>query len=114
VINLGSICSYMAYVNGTPYSGSKGAIKLYTQGLAADLAADGIRVNGLAPGVIATPMTEETRSKPERLAGFLARTPLGRVGEPEELVGPVLFLASDLSSYVTGHMLAVDGGFLAD
>jgi NAD(P)-dependent dehydrogenase (short-subunit alcohol dehydrogenase family) len=66
------------------------------------------------PGVIATPMTEPTRADPSRLAGFLQRTPMGRVGQPEELVGPVLFLASDaLSSYVTGVTLPVDGGFLA-
>ncbi len=113
VVNMGSICSYISYANVAGYAASKGAVKMITKGLAVELAADGIRVNGLAPGVIATPMTEATRNDPERLGGFLAKTPMGRVGEPEELIGPVLFLASDLSSYVTGHMLAVDGGFLA-
>jgi NAD(P)-dependent dehydrogenase (short-subunit alcohol dehydrogenase family) len=67
----------------------------------------------IAPGVIETPMTASTREDPERLAGFMARTPLGRVGQPEELVGPVIFLASPMASYVNGVILPVDGGFLA-
>jgi NAD(P)-dependent dehydrogenase (short-subunit alcohol dehydrogenase family) len=58
-------------------------------------------------------MTEATRDNPEAIARFMAHTPLGRVGQPEELVGPVLFLASDMSTYVTGAMLPVDGGYLA-
>jgi len=58
-------------------------------------------------------MTETTRNDPTRLAGFIGRTPLGRVGQPEELVGPVVFLASDMASYVSGVTLPVDGGFLA-
>ena len=72
-----------------------------------------MRVNAIAPGVIETPMTETTRNDPARLAGFLGRTPLGRVGQPEELVGAVVFLASDMASYVSGAILPVDGGFLA-
>jgi len=63
--------------------------------------------------VIATAMTEATRNDPARLAGFMSRTPLGRVGRPEELVGPVVFLVSDMASYVNGVTLPVDGGFLA-
>jgi NAD(P)-dependent dehydrogenase (short-subunit alcohol dehydrogenase family) len=70
-------------------------------------------VNALAPGVIETPMTTATRENPERLEKFLGRIPMGRVGQPEELVGPVVFLASSLSTYITGATLAVDGGFLA-
>jgi NAD(P)-dependent dehydrogenase (short-subunit alcohol dehydrogenase family) len=88
-------------------------VKLLTQALARDLAADGIRVNAIAPGVIETPMTASTREDPTRLAGFMTRTPLGRVGQPEELVGPVIFLASPMASYVNGAILPVDGGFLA-
>ncbi|WP_407151480.1 SDR family NAD(P)-dependent oxidoreductase [Bradyrhizobium sp. ORS 86] len=113
IINLGSIASFVGVADTLGYAPSKGGVKLLTQALARELAADGIRVNAIAPGVIATAMTEATRSDPARLAGFLGRTPLGRVGEPEELVGPVVFLASELASYVNGVTMPVDGGFLA-
>lgn len=113
IVNLGSIMSFVSAPRIVAYSATKGAVRQMTKGLAAELAADGIRVNAIAPGVIATPMTTETRADPQTLARFLAHTPLGRVGEPEELVGPVVFLVSELSSYVTGVTLPVDGGYLA-
>lgn len=113
IINLGSIASFLGVADTLGYAPSKGGVKLLTQALARELAADGIRVNAIAPGVIETAMTEATRNDPARLAGFLGRTPLGRVGQPEELVGPVVFLASELASYVNGVTLPVDGGFLA-
>lgn len=113
VINLGSIASFVGVADTLGYSPSKGGVKLLTQALARELAKDGVRVNALAPGVIETAMTEGTRNDPVRLAGFLGRTPLGRVGQPAELVGPVVFLASDMASYVNGATLPVDGGFLA-
>ncbi len=113
VINLGSIASFVGVADTLGYSPSKGGVKLLTQALARELAQDGVRVNALAPGVIETAMTEGTRNDPARLAGFLGRTPLGRVGQPAELVGPVVFLASDMASYVNGATLPVDGGFLA-
>jgi NAD(P)-dependent dehydrogenase (short-subunit alcohol dehydrogenase family) len=113
IINVASIASFVGVGGALGYSPSKGAVKLLTQALARDLAADGIRVNAIAPGVIATPMTASTREDPARLAGFMTRTPLGRVGQPEELVGPVIFLASSMASYVNGVILPVDGGFLA-
>ena len=113
IVNLGSIASF-AGVGGTlGYAPSKGGVKMLTQSLARDLARDGIRVNAIAPGVIETAMTESTRNDPARLAGFMSRTPLRRVGQPEELVGPVVFLVSDMASYVNGVTLPVDGGFLA-
>ncbi len=113
IINLASIASSIGIPNVVGYSPSKGAVKQLTQALAVELAKDGIRVNAIAPGVIETPMTSYTREAPERLEKFMARTPMARVGQPQELIGPVIFLASDMASYVTGVTLAVDGGFLA-
>ena len=113
IVNLGSIMSISAGPGLGAYAASKGAVLQLTKALAHDLAPDGIRVNVIAPGVIATPMTTVTRENPQAIGRFMAHTPLGRVGEPEELVGPVLFLASDMSSYVTGALLPVDGGYLA-
>ncbi|MBV7456074.1 glucose 1-dehydrogenase [Acidovorax sp. sif1233] len=113
IINVGSIASSTGIPNVVGYSPSKGAVKLMTQALAVELAKDGVRVNAIAPGVIETPMTSYTREAPERLDKFMLRTPMARVGQPEELVGPVVFLASGMASYVTGVTLPVDGGFLA-
>jgi NAD(P)-dependent dehydrogenase (short-subunit alcohol dehydrogenase family) len=113
IVNLGSIASFVGVGDTLGYAPSKGGVKLLTQALARDLARDGIRVNAIAPGVIETAMTEVTRNDPARLTGFVGRTPLGRVGQPEELVGPVVFLVSEMASYVSGVTLPVDGGFLA-
>lgn len=112
IVNLGSINSFATGPRATTYTASKGAVLQFTRALAAELAPEGIRVNGIAPGVIDTPMTEATRSDPAAIGRFMAHTPMGRTGKPEELIGPVLFLASDMSSYVTGAMLPVDGGYL--
>jgi NAD(P)-dependent dehydrogenase (short-subunit alcohol dehydrogenase family) len=113
IVNLGSIASFVGVGDALGYAPSKGGVKLLTQALARDLARDGIRVNAIAPGVIETAMTEVTRNDPAKLAGFVGRTPLGRVGQPEGLVGPVVFLVSEMASYVSGVTLPVDGGFLA-
>jgi NAD(P)-dependent dehydrogenase (short-subunit alcohol dehydrogenase family) len=113
IINMASIAAYAGQGASLAYSPSKGAIKMFTQSLAQELAPMGVRVNALAPGVIETPMTAVTRENPERLKTFMARIPLGRLGQTEDLVGPVIFLASDMSRYITGVTLAVDGGFLA-
>jgi NAD(P)-dependent dehydrogenase (short-subunit alcohol dehydrogenase family) len=113
IINIASIASSAGLPGTLGYSPSKAAVKLLTQSLAVELAKDGVRVNAIAPGVIETPMTASTREAPEKLERFMARTPMARVGQPEELIGPVVFLASAMSSYVTGVTLPVDGGFLA-
>lgn len=113
IINIASIAAYAGQAASLGYSPSKGAIKMFTQSIAQELAPAGVRVNALAPGVIETPMTAATRQDPSRLESFMTRIPMGRVGQTEDLVGPVIFLASDMSRYVTGITLAVDGGFLA-
>lgn len=113
IINIASIAAYAGQAASLGYAPSKGAIKMFTQSLAQELAPSGVRVNALAPGVIETPMTAATRDNPARLESFMARIPMGRVGQTQDLVGPVIFLASDMSRYVTGITLPVDGGFLA-
>jgi meso-butanediol dehydrogenase / (S,S)-butanediol dehydrogenase / diacetyl reductase len=113
IINIASGAAFIGQGGSLGYSASKGAIKMLTQSMAIDLGPDGIRVNALAPGVIETPMTEVTRANPERLARFMVRIPSGRLGQPQELVGPAVFLASELASYVNGVTLPVDGGTLA-
>mgnify|MGYP001336681938 CR=1 FL=1 len=113
VINIASGAAFIAQAGCIGYSGSKGAVRMLTQSMAVDLAHDGIRVNAIAPGVIETPMTEATRNDPRRLEAFLRRTPLARLGQPDEIAGPALFLASPMASYVTGVTLPVDGGMLA-
>ncbi len=112
VVNIGSIMSVRGGPGLAAYAASKGALLQLTRVLAQELAADGVRVNALAPGVIETEMTAATRANPEAIGRFLAHTPMGRVGKPEELVGPVRFLVSDAASYVTGALLPVDGGYL--
>jgi NAD(P)-dependent dehydrogenase (short-subunit alcohol dehydrogenase family) len=113
IINIASIASFVSTNTSVSYPVSKAGVRALTQTMATDLAKDGVRVNAIAPGTFATAMTEATRLNPTRSERFLTRIPMGRYGEPEELVGPVLFLASGMSSYVTGTTLVVDGGYLA-
>ena len=112
-MNLGSIASFIATPNNIAYNSSKGAVKLFTQSLAMELAADGVRVNAIAPGFMETRMTQATRDDADKLAYFLGKVPLGRAGQPEELIGAAVFLLSESASYVTGITLPVDGGLLA-
>jgi NAD(P)-dependent dehydrogenase (short-subunit alcohol dehydrogenase family) len=113
IINIASVAGFSGMGGALGYSPSKGAVRLFTQALARELAGDGIRVNAVAPGIIATEMSEFTRDNPARLSGLMAHTPMKRVGQPDEIAGPVVFLASAMASYVNGVILPVDGGYLA-
>ena len=115
IVNIASMMALIAYQPGaSAYAAAKAALAQWTRSLAIELAPAGVRVNAIAPGFFETSMTQGTRSDPKRLAYFESRTPLKRMGQSEELIGPVLFLASSLSSYVTGVVLPVDGGLVAN
>jgi NAD(P)-dependent dehydrogenase (short-subunit alcohol dehydrogenase family) len=112
VINIGSIQSFVAVPNSAAYTTSKGGVRALTKALAIELSPMGIRVNAIGPGLIATPLNARARENPDYLAHFQSRLPLGRIGTPEDIAGPAVFLASDLAQYITGVTLPVDGGFL--
>jgi NAD(P)-dependent dehydrogenase (short-subunit alcohol dehydrogenase family) len=95
------------------YAATKAAISQFTRGLAVEFGESGVRVNALAPGIIATPLTFPITSKPEWKEAYAARCALNRWAEPSEMAGPVVFLASDASSYVTGTTLFADAGWTA-
>ncbi|MDA7775610.1 SDR family oxidoreductase [Alphaproteobacteria bacterium] len=111
IINIASMLSYFGGGNVPAYSSSKGGVAQLTKSLAIAYASDAIRVNALAPGWIATPLTKGLRDDPERNNAILARTPLKRWGAPEDLVEPALFLAGAGASFITGTILNVDGGY---
>jgi len=113
IVNTASILSFFGGGLVPGYAASKGGIAQLTKSLAIAYAPDGIRVNAVAPGWIATPLTEALRENGERNAAILARTPLARWGKPEDIAGGVLYLASPLASFVTGTVLAIDGGYMA-
>jgi NAD(P)-dependent dehydrogenase (short-subunit alcohol dehydrogenase family) len=113
VINIGSIQSFVALPNSAAYTTSKGGVRALTKALAIELSPQGVRVNAIGPGMIATPLNAAARQNPDYMANFAQRIPLGRLGEPADIAGPAVFLASDLARYVTGVTLPVDGGFLA-
>ena len=112
IINAASMLSFFGGGLVPGYSASKGGIAQLTKSLAIAYAPDGIRVNAVAPGWIATQLTQALQEDSQRSEAILSRTPLGRWGEPEDVAGPVLFLASDAACFVTGVVLPVDGGYL--
>ena len=113
IINVCSLASDLGRPNIVPYAASKGALKMLTRALAVELAPHNIQVNGIAPGFFKTEMNAPLIADAEFSAWVARRTPAGRWGEPSEIAGAAVFLASPAADYVTGHLLYVDGGFSA-
>ena len=113
IINICSVQSEIGRPNIAPYMASKGAVKMLTKGMAIDWGPHGIQVNGLGPGYFKTELTEKLVADEQFGAWLIARTPSRRWGDVKELAGAAVFLASDASSFVNGHILYVDGGVTA-
>jgi len=111
IVNLASMLSFFGGGLVPGYAASKGGIAQLTKSLAIAYAGDGIRVNAIAPGWIATPLTSALQADPARSQPILDRTPLGRWGQPADLLGGVLYLCSPAASFVTGTVLVIDGGY---
>lgn len=112
VIFTASLLTFQGGINVPGYAASKGGVGQLTMAFANEWAVKGIQVNAIAPGYIATDNTEALRNDPDRSASILARIPAGRWGRPEDFAGPVVFLASRASDYVSGTILTVDGGWM--
>ena len=116
IVNIASIQSFVHVrtPNSPAYTTSKHAVLGFTRALAAELGKEGVRVNAIGPGFIETPLNAQVRAaNPELAKTFIAHTPLGRAGSAEDIVGPAIFLASDLAAYVTGTIVMADGGYRA-
>jgi len=112
IVNVGSVSGLTHVRTGSPYGMTKAALTQLTRNLACEWAPDGIRVNAVAPWYIRTQRTEASLADPDYLEEVLERTPMDRIGEPEEVAGAVAFLCMPAASYITGEIVAVDGGFL--
>ena len=113
IINIASLLSFQGGITVPAYAASKGGVSQLTKALANEWASLGVQVNAIAPGYIATDNTAALRANPERNTAILARIPTGRWGEAKDIAGAAIFLASSASNYVNGHVLTVDGGWMA-
>jgi NAD(P)-dependent dehydrogenase (short-subunit alcohol dehydrogenase family) len=111
IIFIGSVMSFFGGPKQPAYSASKGAVRNLTMSLASAYAAEGIRVNAIAPGWVTTELSKGARENPERNAQIMSRTPMGRWADTSEIADPVLFLCSDAARYMTGTVMLVDGGY---
>jgi 2-deoxy-D-gluconate 3-dehydrogenase len=112
IINIASLLTFQGGIRVPSYAAAKGAVGQLTKAFANEWAAQGINVNGIAPGYMATDNTEALRANPERATQILDRIPAGRWGTPEDIAGAAVFLASAASNYIHGHLLVVDGGWM--
>lgn len=113
IVNIASILSFFGGPRVPAYSASKGGVVQLTKSLAVAWASDGIRVNAIAPGWVATKMTQALQDDPARSELILSRTPMGRWARPDDIAGPVIFLCSSAASFITGTVIPVDGGYSA-
>jgi NAD(P)-dependent dehydrogenase (short-subunit alcohol dehydrogenase family) len=113
IINIASLNSFVSLKEVTAYAASKAAVAALTKSLAVEWSSRGVTVNAIAPGVFRTALNQKLLDESDRGKELLMRTPMGRFGKTEELVGSAIYLASDASAFVTGEVLVVDGGFLA-
>jgi 2-deoxy-D-gluconate 3-dehydrogenase len=113
IIHIASLSAFFGVPNQSPYVASNGGLASLTRAQAVEWAPHNIRVNAIAPGSIVTRQTEGLLANPDVLASRIAKIPLNRLGQPEDIAGAAVFLASNAAAYVTGHVLVVDGGWLA-
>lgn len=114
IVNIASVSSLRGHPNLAPYAASKGGIAQLTKVLANEWAPSGVRVNSVAPGYVQTKLTQEYLADPTIKESIVKKIPMGRVGAPDEIAAAVVFLASDVASYITGSMIVVDGGRTID
>lgn len=113
IVNIASILGIVAIPNAPAYNSSKGGVVMFTKSIAVEYAKDNIRSNCICPGLVATPMTEDFMSETEIMKDIIKDYPMGRFGKPDDIAFPCLFMASDWSSWITGTVLPVDGGYTA-
>jgi len=112
IINISSIAGIQGFSDSAAYCAAKGGVRTLTKSLAAEFGKKGIRVNSVHPGIINTPMTHAFLKDKKSRDSYLAKVPLGRIGQPVDIAGPVVFLASNAAAYVTGEELVADGGWI--